>query len=81
LKEKHTAYSIIDVSRWFYYLDSVVPRLDMEEPVERNSTMTQIRAFVSNTTLDLRGGRHSWRVLSMLWSGALAVSVAVTLMH
>jgi len=43
--------------------------------------MTQIRTFVSNTTLDLRGGRHSWRVLSMLWSGALAVSVAVTLLH
>ena len=43
--------------------------------------MTHIRMFVSNTTLDLRDGRHSWRVLSMLWSGALAVAVAVTLLH
>ena len=44
--------------------------------------MTQIREFVSNTALDLRGGRHSWRVLSMLWSGALAVSITVaTLLH
>ena len=42
--------------------------------------MTQIRAFVSNTTLDLRGGRHSWRVLSMLWTGALAVSVAFAML-
>jgi hypothetical protein len=41
--------------------------------------MTQIREFVAHTALDLRGGRHSWRVLSMLWSGALMVSVAVSL--
>jgi hypothetical protein len=53
----------------------------MEASIERSQTMTQIRNFVSNTTLDLRGGRHSWRVLSMLWSGALAVSVAVTFMR
>lgn len=39
--------------------------------------MTQIREFVVHTTLDLRGGRQSWRVLSMLWSGAFAVSIAV----
>ena len=43
--------------------------------------MTQIRQFVSHTALDLRGGRHSWRVLSMLWSGALVVSVTVSLLH
>lgn len=43
--------------------------------------MTQIRQFVSHTTLDLRGGRHSWRVLSMLWSGSLALSVAIALLH
>jgi hypothetical protein len=43
--------------------------------------MTQIRQFVSHTTLDLRGGRHTWRVLSMLWSGALAVSIVVTLIR
>jgi hypothetical protein len=33
--------------------------------------MTQIRHFVVETTSDLRGGRQSWRVLSMLWSAAL----------
>ncbi len=41
--------------------------------------MTHIREFVTHTALDLRGGRHSWRVLSMLWSSALALSVAMTL--
>ena len=39
--------------------------------------MTQIRTFVSNTTLDLRGGRQSWRVLSLLCSGAFAVAITV----
>jgi len=42
--------------------------------------MTQIREFVSNTAVDLRGGRHSWRVLSMLWTSALALSVTVSLL-
>ena len=42
--------------------------------------MTQLREFVTNTALDLRGGRQSWRVLSMLWSGALALSVTVSLL-
>lgn len=42
--------------------------------------MTHIRAFVTNTALDLRDGRHSWRVLSMLWSGALALSIAAALL-
>jgi hypothetical protein len=42
--------------------------------------MTQIRTFVSNTALDLRGGRHSWRVLSMLWTSALALSVGMSLL-
>ena len=42
--------------------------------------MTQIRAFVANTALDLRGGRQSWRVLSMLWSAALALSVMTVVM-
>ena len=42
--------------------------------------MTQIRTFMFNTSLDLRGGRHSWRVLSLLWFGALFVSVAVSLL-
>jgi len=39
--------------------------------------MTQIRTFVSNTALDLRGGRQSWRVMSFLWSSAFAVAIAV----
>ena len=42
--------------------------------------MTQIRTFVSNTTLDLRGGRQSWRVFSLLCSSAFAVAVAVELL-
>ena len=41
--------------------------------------MSQLREFVANTALDLRGGRQSWRVLSMLWTSALVLSVAVTL--
>ena len=42
--------------------------------------MTQLREFVTNTALDLRGGRQSWRVLSMLWSGALVLSVTLSLL-
>ena len=42
--------------------------------------MTQLREFVTHTTLDLRDGRHSWRVLSMLWTGALALSVGFALL-
>jgi hypothetical protein len=38
--------------------------------------MTQIKQFVSETTSDLRGGRQSWRVLSMLWSVALVIAIA-----
>jgi hypothetical protein len=37
--------------------------------------MTQIKHFVFETTSDLRGGRQSWRVLGMLWSLALAITV------
>jgi hypothetical protein len=37
--------------------------------------MTQIKHFVVETTSDLRGGRHTWRVLGMLWSVALLVAV------
>jgi len=37
--------------------------------------MTQIKHFVVETTMDLRGGRQSWRVLSMLWSVALVIAV------
>lgn len=41
--------------------------------------MSHVRIFVSNTALDLRGGRQSWRVLSMLWSGAFALAFAAGL--
>ncbi|MEA2164019.1 MAG: hypothetical protein QOK37_2146 [Thermoanaerobaculia bacterium] len=37
--------------------------------------MAQIKHFVVETTSDLRGGRQSWRVLSMLWSAALVITV------
>jgi hypothetical protein len=42
--------------------------------------MTQIRTLVSSTAVDLRGGRQSWRVFSLLWLSALAVTVAVELL-
>jgi hypothetical protein len=40
--------------------------------------MTHVLQFVENTTSDLRGGRHSWRVLMLLWSVSLTVAVAST---
>jgi hypothetical protein len=40
--------------------------------------MTQIKQLVVETTQDLRGGRQSWRVLGMLWSVALVIAVAAT---
>ena len=43
--------------------------------------MTQIKHFVFETTSDLRGGRQSWRVLSMLWSVALTIAVTAALLH
>ncbi|MEA2239454.1 MAG: hypothetical protein QOC81_4178 [Thermoanaerobaculia bacterium] len=43
--------------------------------------MAQIKLFVTETTLDLRGGRNSWRVLSMLWTAALVISVAAAIVH
>jgi hypothetical protein len=43
--------------------------------------MTQIKHFVFETTSDLRGGRQSWRVLSMLWSAALTIAVTAALLH
>lgn len=42
--------------------------------------MTHVLHFVENTTSDLRGGRHSWRVLAILWTVALGVAVATQLM-
>ena len=43
--------------------------------------MAQIKTFVIETTSDLRGGRNSWRVLSMLWTAALVVSVTAAVVH
>jgi hypothetical protein len=43
--------------------------------------MAQIKHFVVETTSDLRGGRNSWRVLSMLWSTALVISVVTAVIH
>ncbi|HXH40739.1 MAG TPA: hypothetical protein VNN08_19060 [Thermoanaerobaculia bacterium] len=43
--------------------------------------MTQIKHFVIETTSDLRGGRQSWRVLSMLWSAALTIAITAVLFH
>jgi hypothetical protein len=43
--------------------------------------MAQIKHFVVETTSDLRGGRNSWRVLSMLWSTALVISVVTAVLH
>ena len=35
--------------------------------------MTQSRQFVTETTMDLRGGRQSWGALSMLWSESFII--------
>lgn len=43
--------------------------------------MAQIKLFVIETTSDLRGGRHSWRVLSMLWSAAFVITVVAAMIH
>ena len=43
--------------------------------------MTQIKQFVSETTLDLRGGLQSWRVLGMLWSVSLIISAFAVLIY
>ena len=42
--------------------------------------MTHVLEFVEHTTSDLRGGRHSWRVLTMLWMISLSVAVAARLL-
>ena len=42
--------------------------------------MTHVLEFVEHTSSDLRGGRHSWRVLSMLWMVSLGVTVAARLL-
>jgi len=38
--------------------------------------MTHVLELVEHTASDLRGGRNSWRVLSLLWTLALTVTVA-----
>jgi hypothetical protein len=43
--------------------------------------MAQIKHFVVETTSDLRGGRNSWRVLTMLWSAALIITVVTATLH
>lgn len=42
--------------------------------------MTRVLEFVEHTSSDLRGGRHSWRVLTLLWALSLTVAVAARLM-
>ncbi len=42
--------------------------------------MTQIKHFVTETTMDLRGGRHSWRVLGALYSVALLIGVTAAIL-
>jgi hypothetical protein len=42
--------------------------------------MTRVLEFVEHTTSDLRGGRHSWRVLSLLWAFSLTVAVTARLL-
>lgn len=36
--------------------------------------------FLEHVAADLRGGRQSWRVLSLLWSIAVTVAVAARLL-
>ena len=38
--------------------------------------MTRVLHFVEYTRSDLRGGRHSWRVLTLLWTVSLTLAVA-----
>lgn len=42
--------------------------------------MTHVLQFVENTTSDLRGGRQTWRVLMVLWTVALTLSVSAKLL-
>ena len=43
--------------------------------------MTQIRIFVSETACDLRGGRQSWRIFSLLCSVSFVISIGRALIH
>ncbi|MEA2239877.1 MAG: hypothetical protein QOC81_4601 [Thermoanaerobaculia bacterium] len=43
--------------------------------------MTQIKQFVTDTSFDLRSGRHSWRVLGMLWTASLIISASAALIY
>ena len=42
--------------------------------------MAHVLRFVETTTSDLRAGRHSWRVLTMLWTFSLSVTIAAGLL-
>ena len=43
--------------------------------------MTTIKTFVAQTTHDLRGGRQSWRVVSLLCSSAFVISIGTSLIY
>ena len=57
----------------------MVPTL--EYVAARRIQMAQFKHFVIETTSDLRSGRHSWRVMSALWSAALLISVTTAVFH
>ncbi len=42
--------------------------------------MSHVLEFVENTTSDLRSGRHSWRVLTFLWTVALTMAITARLL-
>ena len=42
--------------------------------------MAQVLAFVEHTASDLRGGRHTWRVLTILWTVSLSAAVVMRLL-
>jgi hypothetical protein len=60
---------------------SVLQKTKVEVVEHKEIAMAQIKNFVVETTLDLRGGRNSWRVLGALWSTALIISVASAVLH
>ncbi|HEV2720357.1 MAG TPA: hypothetical protein VG323_10100 [Thermoanaerobaculia bacterium] len=41
--------------------------------------MTHVLEFVEHTASDLRGGRHTWRVLTILWAVSLSAAVLARL--
>ncbi|MEA2163423.1 MAG: hypothetical protein QOK37_1550 [Thermoanaerobaculia bacterium] len=43
--------------------------------------MTQIKQFVSETSFDLRSGRQSWRVFTILWTASLIISATAAMIY